>query len=77
MKMILAANNNNNNTGGATKKEEAEMVGNHDIIQKKPRFEIRHCNNCKQKSYHDDEDFFELEKNKGKRPDYWKTRLKK
>jgi hypothetical protein len=72
MKMILSSNKTNG--GEATKKDDTEKTHNHDTGIKKPRFEIRTCNICKKRSYHLDDDCYDLEKNKGKRPDYWKTK---
>jgi flagellar hook-associated protein FlgK len=73
MQMILATNNTN--TGGTTPKDATEKTGTHDTHTTKPRFEIRMCKHCKKRSYHLDDDCYELEKNKGKRPDYWKPKV--
>jgi flagellar hook-associated protein FlgK len=73
MQMILATNNTN--TGGTTPKDATEKTGTHDTRTTKPRFEIRMCKHCKKRSYHLDDDCYELEKNKGKRPDYWKPKV--
>jgi hypothetical protein len=39
------------------------------------RGDVKYCPNCKRDTWHKADDCFELEKNKDKRPSYWKTAL--
>ena len=39
------------------------------------RGDAKHCPNCKRNTWHKPDDCFELARNKGKRPSYWRSFL--
>jgi hypothetical protein len=75
MKLILAANNNT--TGGAAPTT-TPTTGSNSRRDWKPAPPARYCKHCKHKeARHFDDDCFELDQNKHRRPSYWKSKLNK
>jgi len=63
MKMMLA---NAKGGGGGNSEKEKDRGGRTERAK-------RLCKHCKKEGYHEDDDCFELEKNKEKRPKWWKS----
>ena len=51
-----------------------KVTNNDDGDNHPPRIQKHKCGNCKEVGYHEDDDCFKLEKNKSKRPAWYKRK---